>query len=43
MASLISYKLVAQHSPERRNPYLVWFTLCNVGMLALLLLLYWIL
>lgn len=43
MASLISYKMVAQNSPERRNTYLVWFTVCNVGMLALLLLLNWIL
>ena len=43
MASLISYKLVAQNSPERRNTYLVWFTVCNVGMLALLLVLNWIL
>ena len=43
MASLISYKLVAQNSPERRNTYLVWFTVCNVGMLALLLILNWIL
>ena len=43
MASLISYKMVAQNSPERRNTYLVWFTVCNVGMLALLLVLNWIL
>lgn len=43
MASLISYKLVAQNSPERRNTYLVWFTVCNVGMLALLLVFNWIL
>lgn len=43
MASLISYKMVAQNSPERRNSYLVWFTACNVGMLVLLLALNWIL
>ncbi len=43
MASLISYKLVAQNSPGRRNAYLGWFTACNVGMLALLLALYWVL
>ena len=43
MASLISYKLVAQNSPERRRNYLVNFTVCNVGMLALLLVLHWIL
>lgn len=43
MASLISYKMVAQNSPERRNSYLVWFTACNVGMLVLLLVLNWIL
>ena len=43
MASLISYKMVAQNSPERRNSYLVWFTVCNVGMLVLLLALNWIL
>lgn len=43
MASLISYKMVAQNSPGRRNSYLVWFTVCNVGMLVLLLALNWIL
>ena len=43
MASLISYKLVAQNSPGRRSAYLGWFTACNVGMLALLLALYWLL
>ena len=43
MASLISYKLVAQNSPGRRNAYLGWFTACNAGMLALLLALYWLL
>ena len=43
MASLISYKLVAQNSPGRRSAYLGWFTACNAGMLALLLALYWLL
>ena len=37
MASLISYKLVAKQHPEMRPKYFVWFTLCNVGLLALLL------
>ncbi|WP_345941905.1 SLC13 family permease [Gemmiger formicilis] len=37
MASLISYKLVAKQHPEMRPRYFAWFTLCNVGLLALLL------
>ena len=37
MASLISYKLVAKPYPELRPKYFLWFTLCNVGLLALLL------
>ena len=37
MASLISYKLVAKQYPELRPKYFLWFTLCNVGLLALLL------
>lgn len=37
MASLISYKLVAKQHPEMRSKYFAWFTLCNVGLLALLL------
>ena len=37
MASLISYKLVAKQHPEMRPKYFLWFTLCNVGLLALLL------
>ncbi|MEE0800627.1 MAG: SLC13 family permease [Gemmiger sp.] len=37
MASLISYKMVVREHPEQRHTYLVWFTLCNFGMLALLL------
>ena len=37
MASLISYKLVAKQHPEMRPKYFAWFTLCNVGLLALLL------
>ena len=37
MASLISYKLVAKQHPGMRSKYFAWFTLCNVGLLALLL------
>ena len=37
MASLISYKLVAKQYPEKRPRYFLWFTLCNVGLLVLLL------
>ena len=37
MASLISYKLVCRECPEKRGKYLMWFTLCNVLLLAILL------
>ena len=37
MASLISYKQVAKEYPERKKRYFWWFTLCNVGLLAVLL------
>ena len=37
MASLISYKFIAREYPQRKGAYLVWFTLCNVGLLAVLL------
>ena len=37
MASLISYKQIAQVYPRRKPAYLVWFTVCNVALLALLL------
>lgn len=38
MASLISYKMVAKEYPAKRGRYFLWFTLCNIGFLALLLL-----
>ena len=37
MASLISYRMVAAEAPARRGKYLLWFTLCNAGLLAVLL------
>ena len=37
MASLISYKFLAKEFPEQRGRYLIYFTLCNIGLLALLL------
>ena len=37
MASLISYKLVAKQYPDKRPRYFFWFTVCNVGLLVLLL------
>ena len=37
MASLISYKLVVKEYPAQRKRYFVWFSLCNVGLLAILL------
>ena len=37
MASLISYKQVVQEYPERKKSYFLWFTLCNVALLAVLL------
>ena len=37
MASLISYKFIAREHPQRKGAYLVWFTLCNVALLAVLL------
>lgn len=43
MASLISYKLIAQEYPEQKGTYFFWFTVCNVGLLALLLALYFLL
>lgn len=38
MASLISYKLAIKEYPEQKGRYLFWFTVCNVGLLAILLL-----
>ncbi len=37
MASLISYKQIAKRYPEKKGVYFLWFTLCNVGLLAALL------
>ena len=37
MASLISYKMVAREYPQRRGRYLLWFTIANVLLLALLM------
>lgn len=38
MASLISYKIVAKEYPDQRRIYFIWFTVCNICLLALLLL-----
>lgn len=43
MASLISYKQVVREYPRQKGKYFLWFTLCNVGMLAVLLLESWLL
>lgn len=37
MASLISYRMIAGEYRQLRGRYLLWFTLCNVGLLAVLL------
>ena len=42
MASLISYKFFARRYPAQKGRYLLWFTLANVGLLALLMALYYI-
>ena len=42
MASLISYKFFARRYPEQKGKYLLWFTLVNVGLLAVLMILYYI-
>lgn len=36
MASLISYKFVVKDYPDQKRRYLLWFTLCNVALLAVL-------
>lgn len=36
MASLISYKFVVRDYPDQKRRYLLWFTLCNVAMLTIL-------
>lgn len=43
MASLISYKLVVRDFPEQKGKYFAQFTLYNIGFLAALLILWWIL
>ena len=40
MASLISYKQLAREFPEKKKRYFLWFTVCNVALLLLLLLEY---
>lgn len=42
MASLISYKFFARRYPEQKGKYLLWFTLVNVGLLAALMILCYI-
>lgn len=42
MASLISYKYIAARCPEKRGSYLLWFTAANLGFLACLLGLSWV-
>lgn len=40
MASLISYKIYAHHYNEQKGKYFRWFTIANVGYLAVLLVVY---
>lgn len=40
MASLISYKIYAHHYNEQKGKYFTWFTIANVGYLAVLLVVY---
>lgn len=40
MASLISYKIYAHHYNEQKGKYFRWFTIANVGYLAVLLTVY---
>ena len=42
MASLISSKFFARRYPAQKGKYLLWFTLVNVGLLAVLMILYYI-
>lgn len=37
MASLISYKFIVKEHPEKSKKYFIWFTLCNVLLLAILI------
>lgn len=43
MASLISYKMIAAEKPELKGKYFMSFTLANVGFLAILLALFFVL
>jgi len=43
MASLISYKQIARNYPDKKTSYLIWFTIANIAMLAVLYILYMIL
>ena len=36
MASLISYKLIVKEYPEKSKKYFLWFTLCNILLLVIL-------
>ena len=42
MASLISYKAISKEHPGERKRYFFWFTLCNIGLLLVLLLFYFL-
>ena len=42
MASLISYKAISKEHPGERRRYFFWFTLCNIGLLLVLLLFYFL-
>ena len=37
MASLISYKMVSREYPDHNRKYLIWFTVCNLCLLVLLI------
>lgn len=41
MASLISYKQVAEHQPEKKNKYFAYFTVANLLYLGILLVVYY--
>ncbi|MDE6025971.1 MAG: anion permease [Lachnospiraceae bacterium] len=43
MASLISYKQIARNYPDKRISYLIWFTITNIIMLAILFAIYLVL
>ena len=37
MASLISYKILANKYNEKKGKYFLWFTLANIGFLVILM------